>query len=1523
MRCRLCFALAVVAFVAGAADFPKQVKWKTSVEDGYLDDVANWTNAEALPAEGDTQTIDMNGVTHDVTVRVGPGTNLVQKAHFYVVNIPNGRKVTIDTTGGHYVQAAANYFSNWQGFGFYGNGTSHWCNFEGLNTTGGAPICSLDDAVLEASVDGSGKRTIELKQGTWNCYDPIPGGTLAANTFMFGNSGDNNTAIFGEGGFFKANGLTMRGGTIKFTGGNHEIRGGVYIGNAYAYNPRLEVSGGTLGLTNNVMVGNQSEKSATLDVNGTGRLLSRAQLQIGVKADKQEPAVVNFSGDSVSELKTVYIGYSAGVTNVSMNLSDNARVTMNDALTVANAARSVATLDVAGHATLETKVINTTANSDACAKFNLRENAVWKPTVSALVGVTRSGSSAELTMKDAAQIESGKEGVNLQAGSNGRIEIGGDARIEAPNMWLEAASGTNGILEITGGNTRLRGFHAYGNKDAPNVSTNVIRVSGGTHTTVMDTSGSYVALTVGYISSQSLFEMTGGKLYMPRLVRVGYSTTGTGSATMRMLGGDLELTPDGNQTPVLNVCDSVESNGRLELLGGVIRAGSVRGWTGATNKGGKGWAALYADGGTIASIPLTTKFVETFDEALLGERGLTLDTTMHDASVNQAFTDAASDVTGRVFKVGGGTLTVEKNSAHGETVVAYGTLAPASASVTQFGRSLVVTNGATVSLTGAPTSLTVERLALGDERTRGVLTLDQGDVVTITGTDGLKVGRGFVRCDAVAATPGTQTFFRLSDGATVDPAELANLHVLNGSAEYQYVFEIDGNEIKLKVEAWKTTPTTWTGAKSGDWADDGNWDPSGPDSSTVANFPTTAAVKSVTVPANAEVQAMVVEDDYAFAGEGPIQLIRVKTAEGKKATFATGVSPVSSFILDADEESEIALGAGLDSQSGSLFAIKSGSGLLSLGAPSLQWDGEWTFSGGTTRAAAAAALGPQDNPSVTLTFGAGTLAFAEQEQEYARSFVMDAGAGRATVIDAQTNAVLRGNVSATTGAFVKRGAGCLTFVAPKGGNSLSADHMDGGVNKDPDADIALPPSGDGPGTTGLGGFNVLEGTVRLDGVGAGETVYSQTHFLQIGARYEAAANAELEVANCTLQQGGSGIHLLVGGTTPPTTAATAPTLRVVENGIVKCDTLRIGNKGHSNGGRLPVFPTLAVTNGTVEASFTVKVGDTGDSLVQPHVYLGANAQLVAKGTSASAGIEMGNNSYLEVADGGLLKGNGVSTRGLYLTYKTCGEAHVLRGGRIAVPYISSDPNYADTSKQFNFFFNGGELEFTAGNGCSIVSLPLNRVLTLEEEGLAMIVDAGKRHTFTLPVRGTGAFAKRGAGECVFVPGREYRGNVTNELGFVTAGWSGLSTVEEGTLTLVAGAATNTLAVKVMDGAVLQVDGAQTIGALSGAGTVRGAGTTPVALDCRVSVPWNEPEADVPTFENVSLSRMKIDFNVPEDMTYPEGMTLPVARLGANVTTDISTWRSVRAGRHHVAKFTQTGDLVSAEIRLTGCTLIVR
>ena len=205
----------------------------------------------------------------------------------------------------------------------------------------------------------------------------------------------------------------------------------------------------------------------------------------------------------------------------------------------------------------------------------------------------------------------------------------------------------------------------------------------------------------------------------------------------------------------------------------------------------------------------------------------------------------------------------------------------------------------------------------------------------------------------------------------------------------------------------------------------------------------------------------------------------------------------------------------------------------------------------------------------------------------------------------------------------------------------------------------------------------------------------------------------------------------------------------------------------------------------------------------------------------------------------------------------------------------------------------------------------------------MIVDAGKRHTFTLPVRGTGAFAKRGAGECVFVPGREYRGNVTNELGFVTAGWSGLSTVEEGTLTLVAGAATNTLAVKVMDGAVLQVDGAQTIGAVSGAGTVRGAGTTPVALGCRVSVPWNEPEADVPTFENVSLSRMKIDFNVPEDMTYPEGMTLPVARLGANVTTDISTWRSVRAGRHHVAKFTQTGDLVSAEIRLTGCTLIVR
>ena len=80
-------------------------------------------------------------------------------------------------------------------------------------------VTILEDAILEATRTSDNIYRITLKRGTWNSYDPVPGGDLTgALQFMFGNNGDNAEAHFIDGSFFKASRITQRGGTIYFEG---------------------------------------------------------------------------------------------------------------------------------------------------------------------------------------------------------------------------------------------------------------------------------------------------------------------------------------------------------------------------------------------------------------------------------------------------------------------------------------------------------------------------------------------------------------------------------------------------------------------------------------------------------------------------------------------------------------------------------------------------------------------------------------------------------------------------------------------------------------------------------------------------------------------------------------------------------------------------------------------------------------------------------------------------------------------------------------------------------------------------------------------------------------------------------------------------------------------------------------------------------------------------------------------------------------------------------------------------------
>lgn len=913
---RFAYAVGTVGLMAAmgfAADFPNQIQWNTAVHDGYLNELANWTNADTLPGNGQTQTFNLDGKSSAYVVRVPVGTTLKQQAHFYMVNQPVDTTFTIDTTGARYVQMPANYLSNWQAFGFYTGGTTHWCNFESVSTSGGYPVCSLDDAVLEVRRT-SDQRIVELKRGTWNCYDPIPDGSKAQCMFMFGNSGDWAHAYFGEGSQFKAYGITMRGGTIHITGGAHEARSIVALGNAYGYNPVLDISGGSFGVSNTVQVGAANQaKSSTLDVHGTGHLAANA-VSVGCTGSVNLPRAF-FRDDATATLGNLFIGYAQTADPARVVLSNNAAVVANGVYVgaAANATADLvladrsslvapngfcvgigdgslnkdgitATVLMEGEATVESRNTIRLGGRTGSGAVTVTSNA----TLTAASGGLSIGQHGTLTLDghavhnqnswmtvegDGALFTVGgnatfKQRSTLEIKQNGRMVIADGAAYESDHVNTRNITINNGTLELQGGTSQFDRFNVSGAESNTTVST--MLVSGGTHEGRMDTSGSYVGLTIGTTRSHSLYEQTGGVMRYPRIGRVGYSITGSGSAVLRMKGGTMEITPENGTggSAVMNICDSTESNGRIELLGGELICSAVRGWTGATCKNGKGWAQLYANGGTVkGGLAASGTLLETFDEAVLGEKGLTVDTNDKTLTVNQTFSEESKG-TGLFVKTGAGILEVGNGSTHGITVVANGTFRP---KVEQFGKALVVTNGAEFALTAdGRTTYTVDSLTVGSEASRGTLLMDQGDVIVVNGNNAVHFENALLSCDAVATTPGTYTFFRCK--GTVDLAAFDGLHLKNMVGAYDYVWQTatDGADtlVQLVIGGRTVTAAEWQGSGGGDWHTPANWNPSAvPTASTSATFPSTAATKSITWSDRADAYAVnVTGGTYAMGG---------------------------------------------------------------------------------------------------------------------------------------------------------------------------------------------------------------------------------------------------------------------------------------------------------------------------------------------------------------------------------------------------------------------------------------------------------------------------------------------------------------------------------------------------------------------------------------------------------------------------------------------------------------------------------
>ncbi|MBR2983817.1 MAG: hypothetical protein IKC80_11420 [Kiritimatiellae bacterium] len=576
-------------------------------------------------------------------------------------------------------------------------------------------------------------------------------------------------------------------------------------------------------------------------------------------------------------------------------------------------------------------------------------------------GTVALSDSARLETVDGANVEGGVLSFSESASLMMNTNAGHQCKINVVD---------GGLLELDGGDSI---FSCLWSESGNLEKESVIRVKKGTHRSIYQGDG-MVPLSIGGAGAKGVFEMTGGTVIVPRMVRVGIGNTGEGYAVFRLSGGLFEIDETANESN-FNVADEDHSKGRVELLGGKLRCQHLRGWSGSKlqNPNATGSATLYADGGALAPNRLTSdSLLKNFDDAVLGEKGLTVDTEYRDISISQAFTDAPGTA-GLFTKTGVGALTVLKESGHSRTLVNQGEL---NFSVPRFGRNVTVIGGASISTVGAPASIEVESLTLGSDESVGYVKIDSGDTITVTGgSDGLRIIKGVVICDGLS-DPVEYPVFNILGEVDADKlaGELAKIRCPNSNKEnfISFVPQVteNGVTVKLKVEPYVHTGATWLG-KGTDWAAADNWDGGVPDPATIATFPAEAAEKSVTVGADRAFEANVTGGEYVFAGEGELTLDRISVSGGSLAVNVPQ-TPNMGMEIDVAVNTAVAFNRPVESSSGLDKIIKTGTGLLTLGA-SPAWYGSWAFNGGKTVATKPSSLGAHQDVNGSVSVGAATL----------------------------------------------------------------------------------------------------------------------------------------------------------------------------------------------------------------------------------------------------------------------------------------------------------------------------------------------------------------------------------------------------------------------------------------------------------------------------------------------------------------------------------------------------------------------
>ena len=950
----------------------------------------------------------------------------------------------------------------------------------------------------------------------------------------------------------------------------------------------------------------------------------------------------------------------------------------------------------------------------------------------------------------------------------------------------------------------------------------------------------------------------------------------------------------------------------VDLDGGVIQTGQANVFSSALNGDGyyaKGY--LTANGGTLKAKSNGTCLLSNFWTAELGSKGLTIDLNNFNVSVTQSFSDKPGEKGLLVIK--GGTssniLTLSPDRYYTVSTTRHETGFLTFTTNTYLATELIVTNGATLSLVGTPTQLTVDALKVPN----GTLLLDPGDSVHVKSTD-IDVEGLTVKFNSAPTADQAYGVFTFDGDVTANAAvrkamRRVALHSDNLSTGQHGAFELSYDEgtgkttlsVTRKADsAPLTDETVWNGPS---W-DASGWSDGVPTATKVAAFSNASAPTAVSVPAGAEAGALSFTsgNSYTFSGE-PLDLtgdngaLRLDVDSGSQV-FDVPVS--MAYTLEASVSAGASVAFNGSVTDGGL--AKTGKGRLTLAAAN-DFKDSVSVGGGLNfvshEDALSSARGSAYVTDDTVVF---SNAVDGSEMRISAPVVLKSATSPTNAVIVKTDSdVVFDDFSVSSGALIKRGRGKMTIMASADKTTVLQSGLGVGkaANKQVNSASILSFDEDGsapdPTLSQYAGFNVAEGELVIQGDASSRQVDLKTATLvgmYLSGDAATFAQPVLTIDGADVRTDRDSNHSVIGYRSASSGCAVKrSTLRVINGGIARYATLQVGDTANNNGSH----PAIALTNGTIRAINSIRFNVAGGTAGQISSILRAKDSTFC--TTDTGGSQFGiylnggidgdvDNSFF----GGL---NEPVKLNLYSKYVQ-GELFLHNGSVFAVRngYVSEKtlgPEFTLAFDDAEWRWGGDDMTITTNAAVGWGFYPGKHHVEMRGTGVIFKPDEGNTLTIAMPFEGTGGLVNAGAGTVKFV------GDAWT--------FGGLLDIRSGTV----------------DATEADAKAAATV---RGPGTLKGGqfGT----LTLLAAGPSGETSY-APVLDGVAASTVKVDFGADESA--PLDMDDLVNVTVATYTGDapsVGRWRVVGTGHRNVrGEFTVADGTVKMTVVDTGSVIIVR